>query len=381
VKTGTRAPAQSLARGAAGIALLHVERALNGSGTWGEAHAAVTRIAAEPVDAGPGAALFHGAPALAFVLQAARSDGSPRYEDAARELNGHVYRVARRQVATVRGGWELEATVSFGQVDLFYGLAGIGALLLRIAPGSKTLACVLREVTRLARPRVVDGVEVPGWWVAHDPDPLLPTPGGHANLGMAHGAAGFLALLSLAFMRGCVARGQREAIGYLCSWFGQWRQDCADGPWWPQWLTRAELTSGRVSQDGRGRPSWCYGGVGIARALQLAAIATGGRPQQEAAEEALAACLSERQLARITGPGLCHGMAGVYVTAARAAADALTPAITSRLPVVAGMLANLSPAADGAGLLTGSAGVELALEAARTGAPPQSGWDACLLII
>ena len=376
----TEAPPQSLARGAVGTALLSIEQALTGAGTWAGAHAAITGAAASPVDASPSASLLHGAPALAFVLSAARADGRPRYQAAASELTGHVRRIARQRLTTARERTDRGEAATFREHDLFYGLTGIGAVLLRTAPGSKTLGGILRYLTALAEPRVVDGLEVPGWWAGHDPDPLMPTPGGHANLGMAHGGAGILALLSLSASHGCAGTGQREAIGHLCDWFGQWRQESAEGPWWPQWLTRDDLRAGRPGQRGPGRPSWCYGAAGIARALQLAAIAIGDRPRQEAAEQALTASLSERHLSRMTDLGLCHGLAGVYVTAARAAQDALTPAIERELPRIAELLAGLSCPRDDSGLLTGNTGTRLALDAASRAAPPYSGWDACLLI-
>ena len=49
-------------------------------------------------------------------------------------------------------------------------------------------------VSQLTEPRTDDGQHVPGWWVDHDPDSILPTPGGHANFGMAHGAAVILGI-------------------------------------------------------------------------------------------------------------------------------------------------------------------------------------------
>jgi hypothetical protein len=376
--TAQRAPAQSLARGAAGTTLLAIEQAMTGTGTWAGAHAAITAVAAEPVEAGPGAALYAGAPALAFVLHTARADGHPRYEAATSELDGHVLRAARQRLAAAQESQQ-RGELSFRNFDVFYGLAGIGALLARISPQSKMLAEVLGYLAELARPRLLDGTQVPGWLVAHDPDPLMPTPGGHINLGMAHGAAGILAALALAARRGIIVRGQLEAIGYLRDFFGRWRQDSPGGPWWPQWLTRDDLRAGTPAQPGAGRPSWCYGAAGIARALQLAAIATGDVPGQAAAEEALVACLASAQLARLTELGLCHGAGGLYVTALRAAHDALTPAIAEQLPRAAALL-NGPPRCDDPGLLTGDAGTQLALEAARSGTPPRSGWDACLLI-
>jgi hypothetical protein len=201
---------------------------------------------------------------------------------------------------------------------------------------------------------------------------------------MAHGAAGLLALLALATAHGCVVDGQHEAIAVLTGWFDRWRQDSADGPWWPQWITREDLRAGHPAQAGPGRPSWCYGSVGITRALQLAAIATDDRRRAEAAEDALAASLADTQLDRIIEPGLCHGIAGIYQTAYRAARDARNPAIGRRLPVLAARLAQradpLGDQGDEGGLLTGGPGVALALETTRHTGPPRTGWDACLLI-
>jgi hypothetical protein len=201
---------------------------------------------------------------------------------------------------------------------------------------------------------------------------------------MAHGAAGLLALLALATIHDCVVDGQHAAIAVLTDWFDRWRQDGVNGPWWPQWITREELRTGRPARTTPGRPTWCYGSVGIARALQLAALAIGDPGRQETAEDALATSLTDTQLDRITEPGLCHGIAGIYQTTYRATRDARTPALTQRLPALAARLAEhaRSPGdqADEAGLLTGRAGVHLALETTQRTMPPHTGWDACLLI-
>ncbi|GDY33471.1 lanthionine synthetase C family protein [Gandjariella thermophila] len=381
--TVDEAASQSLARGHAGTALLHIERAWTGTGTWDTARAHIRRAMAGPIDAAAHAGLYYGAPAIAFMLHAA-SDSHPRYRAACEALDEHVLRLARRRLTTATARFERDEPATFAEFDLFYGLTGIAALLLRRKPGSDVLAGILRYLVSLTRPRYQDGVAVPGWWVAHDPDEILPTPGGHANFGMAHGAAGLLALLALATNHGYVVDGQHEAIAVLTGWFDRWRQDSPDGPWWPHWVTREELRTGRPTQPGPGRPSWCYGTVGIARAQQLAATATNDARRKEAAEDALAAALTDQHLARITEPGLCHGTAGVYQTAYRAACDAGTPAITRRLPVLAVRLAEhartLGDQRDEGGLLTGGAGIALALETARNTAPPRTGWDTCLLI-
>ncbi|RJQ77656.1 lanthionine synthetase [Pseudonocardiaceae bacterium YIM PH 21723] len=377
--TVDEAAGQSLGRGMIGTALLHAERAWNGTGAWAMAQQSIRSVTAGPVDAAEHARLYYGAPAVAFLLHSV-ADRHPRYRAAGRTLDRHVLHLARRRLI---GATERPQSITFAEFDLFRGLTGIGALLLRLHPGCEELADILRYLSALAvSSHCEDDLELPGWWVDHDPDVSVPTPGGHANLGMAHGAAGLLAMLSLAALRGLMVEGQLEAISKLTQWFDRWRQEDSEVPWWPQWLTRDEIRSGQTSQAQPGRPSWCYGAVGIARAQQLAALATDDTQRQELAELAMAANLADAQLDRLTDSSLCHGAAGVYQTAFRAARDARNLAIAERLPAVISRFTSGLVFHEGApiGLLTGSAGIGLARETARTNAPPITGWDACLLI-
>ncbi|SDP94143.1 lanthionine synthetase C family protein [Lentzea jiangxiensis] len=379
---------QSLATGAVGPALLAVERAWTGCGDWTTAQARLRQVATGNVDADDDTGLYYGVPAVAFLLQAA-ADRHPRLRAASQTMDEHVLRLTRRRLVSAASRIDRGQPAAFAEYDLFNGLTGIGALLLRHHSRSDELAGILRYVvTLVTRPRHEDGAELPGWWVAHDPDKIMPTPGGHANFGMAHGTAGLLSFLALATVDGRMVDGQREAIAELTRWFDRWRQDGPDGPWWPQWITRDELRAGRLARTRPGRPSWCYGTVGIARALQLAALATDEPQRQHAAETALAASLTDTQLNRITEPGLCHGVAGIYQTVYRASLDAHDPGLADRLPALTKRLIRHAPPdvgqnnnqAGAPGLLTGHAGLELALETARRGTPPHTGWDACLLI-
>lgn len=377
-----RARGQSLASGAAGAALLDVERALAGTGSWTAAAKHIRNATAGPISAADHSGLYFGVPSICFLLHAASSDGSSRHRTATEVADHHVEAIAERRVMTAFDARSEGAPLTFKEYDLFYGLIGLASLVVRHLPGSAVLPSLLRYLVQLTTPRREDDLIVPGWWVEHDPDPILPTPGGHANLGMAHGAAGLLAVLALASSRGLEVPGQREAIRQIIEFFDRWRQDGPNGAWWPQWLTREDLRTGRTSQLTPGRISWCYGTPGIARAQQLAALALGDSERQAQAERDLAACLNNAQLGRIDEPGLCHGVAGIYQTAWRAASDAKTSDIGDRLPVIAAHLARLGNdgrSGDG-GLLTGAPGVGLALETLRHGSPPRSGWDACLLI-
>ncbi|WP_038842726.1 lanthionine synthetase C family protein [Salinispora arenicola] len=380
IGVGTDADWQSLATSVVGAAILAIERASNGTGNWTAVHHLVKRAASSPVDAGRHAGLYYGAPAVLFMLNGTTSDGRDRYAAARQNLTHHVRRLVRERLTAADDRFQHGQPATFAEYDVFYGLVGFGALLLRDLPGSDELGDLLTYVVRLTEPRTDDGQQLPGWWVDHDPDPLLPTPGGHANLGMAHGAAGLLAVLALATRAGRHVDGQTEAIERLCAWFDRWRQETPHGPWWPQWLTRDELRTGRPIQEHPGRPSWCYGTPGIARALQLAAIATKQTVRQVAAEAALARCLSSPQLDRLTEPGICHGLAGLYVTAHRAATDARTPGITMRLPALAERLTRSEPGRSQAGFLTGRTGWSLAMQTVRLSTPSRTRWDTCLLI-
>lgn len=70
--------AQCLATGQAGAALLPIEQARNGTGTWPHARAAIAAVTTHPMIAAPAASLYLGAPAVAFTLHTA-DGGSGRY--------------------------------------------------------------------------------------------------------------------------------------------------------------------------------------------------------------------------------------------------------------------------------------------------------------
>ncbi|MGH3915280.1 MAG: lanthionine synthetase C family protein [Pseudonocardiaceae bacterium] len=372
-----------MTKGAAGVALLHIERALAGSGTWTTAHAWVKTATTQEISAADNTGLYLGAPAICFVLHAAQADEIHRYGPALTRLDVPVVRLAHRRVDAALARMDRGEMVAFVEYDLLYGLTGIGQLLLQHAPGSDALGRILDYLVRLTQPLRIDGTSIPGWWAGHDPDPLLPTPGGHANFGIAHGITGPLALLAHAMRQEIIVEGHLGAIAQICAHLDTWHQDCESGPWWPQWITRDECRTGRVKQSGPLRPSWCYGTPGIARAQQIAAIATGDTLRQTMAEHALASCLSDSaQLHRITDTGLCHGWSGLYQTTWRAAQDALTPVISTRLSDLAELLTRHAEAAEHhhPGLLDGTAGLVLALHTATHATPPISGWDSCLLI-
>ena len=377
--------AQSLTKGTAGIALLHIERALAGRGTSRHAHLWITAAVTGQVSATHTSGLYLGAPAITFMLDAAASGSNDRYQDALADVDRHVVGLAHRRVDAALVRIQAGRLPKFREYDVFFGLSGIGALLLRRAPGSTAMERVLAYLVALAKPLLINEDVLPGWWVGHDPHrrDSAPFKYGHGNFGMAHGITGPLALLGQALRRGISVDGQHEAIVAIGDWLDSWRQDGEAGPWWPEWITLAELRAAHPNQPGPARPSWCYGTPGIARAGQLASIAVGDTGRQQMYEQALVGCLDDPvQQSHIADSGLCHGWAGLYQTVWRCSQDAETAALAKHLPGLATRLAHRASRelAANRGFLDGTAGIALALHTAALNSAPISGWDACLLI-
>ncbi|TDC97312.1 lanthionine synthetase [Actinomadura sp. 7K507] len=371
---------QSLSRGAPGIALLHITRARTGQGTWHTAHQWAAAATRAPISAHRRSGLFHGVTAVAYAIAYA---DHPGYTTALHTLDTNIEELTAHRLCAAHARIDRAELPALAEYDLISGLTGIGCYLLRRHPDDAAVRAVLDYLVRLTlplRPPHHDAA-LPGWWTGNDHTdrPSSSLPGGHANFGMAHGITGPLALLATALRRGVTVDGHAEAIDRICRWLDTWRQGHGTTTWWPAQITAQEYRTGRTRQPGPGRPSWCYGTPGLARAQQLAALALDDPHRQRAAEQAILGCITNpRPLAELTGSTLCHGWAGLLLTAARAAADASTGVLTERLLALKTRLAAPTPQpAAQVGLLDGAAGIELTRTAADAEQPWP--WDACLL--
>ena len=380
---GRRWP-QSLAGGAAGIALLHIERARSGHGDWATARTWLAEAASGNVTAASNARLFFGAPALAFVFHLA-AESTGRYRCALSALDAAALNVTRAAVASAHARMGRAEPAALREFDLIRGLAGLGAYHLAAHPEGEATREVLTCLTRLTEPLPGARDDLPPWWTDASPsgEPSPDFPGGHGNFGMSHGISGVLAVLSLAILRGAAVPGTQEAAGRICAWTDQWRQGHQDAPWWPGVITCAEAQAGHVDAGQRPRPSWCYGVAGTARAQQLAGLALRDPARRQAAEAAVLAVLRDpAELARLPETGLCHGGAGLLQAASRMAADAADGKLAAEIPRLAARLANqLAEDRDhNPELLDGAAGTALALHSAGTSSSREPCWDTFLAL-
>lgn len=377
--------AQSLADGAPGIALPHIERAHAGIAGWEPVHRLAVAMTREPVHAHPEVTnLFRGAPAVAYALHTA---GHPAYRTALATLDHSIVTLIRIRLDTAHHRIDDEQAAQASEYDLINGLTGLGAYLMHRHHDHELLREILTYLIRLTQPVQVRGETLPGWWATGSPD-RRQSPrwnGGHTGFGLAHGISGPLALLSAAMRRGIIVNWHRDAIHTICAWLDQWQQGQAQQTWWPEVIDRSEMRTGTLSLVGPHRPSWCYGTPGIARAQHLAAIAAGDPARARIAEQALLGCLTdERQLAHLTDAGLCHGWAGLVHTARRAATDADTSELATAASAAAKRMRQHlrehgAPTDDG--FLEGAAGVVLVDTARHTAtAAAWPRWDSCLLV-
>lgn len=357
---------QSLADGAAGVALLHLEERT-------DPHEWLQSMVDSPVAAHSEATLFDGAPAVAFALAA----GPPTRVLA--DLDEHVAAIVTTRLDAAHRRMDRGELATKAEFDLISGLTGLGAYLLRRHGDGPLVRKVLSYLVRLTEPRP-DGL--PGWWAAGGPHGLVEGwRGGHGNFGMAHGIAGPLALLAVSARRGVRVTDQTTAMARICQWFDRWQIRRGEAVWWPGALSRGEHDTGVVRRSEPRRPSWCYGTPGICRALQLAGLATGDTNRRLGAERTLASCLAdESQLAMLVDVSLCHGWAGTLHTTWRVGRHAEhVRAFVPRLLAGLHECQQQNPTTNH-GLLTGQAGARLAHRAATTNTAPATRWDACLLL-
>ncbi|MDI3421909.1 lanthionine synthetase C family protein [Streptomyces luteolus] len=377
-----RAWPQSLAGGASGIALLHIERARTGRGDWSTADAWLRAALAGEISAAANANLFFGAPALAFVVHRAAS-ASSRYARLLERLDSATATVTERRLAAARRRIDRGVYPPMEEFDLIQGLAGIGAHHLSRHPEHEIAHDVLAYLVRLTEP-LPGGAGLPPWWMEVGPTgaPHPDYPGGHGNFGLAHGIGAVLAVLSQAALRGSTTPGLATAIERICAWMDHWRHGDEASPWWPGQITREQASEQHIHQDLRPRPSWCYGASGTARAQQLAGLALGDQGRVRTAESAILSALRDPlQQEQLPDIGLCHGMAGLLHAAWRMGTDTGNPQITAELRRLADRLISALHQKDHPPeVLDGTAGAALALHTFGIGRAPAPHWDTFLAL-
>ncbi len=302
----------ALSSGYPGVSLAFTGRGTPGPDDAARAQAYLVRaMRATAATAHAPGGIYTGPGAVAFaVLVAHRATGG--YRSALGRLDEYQRRLVHRALPEVR---DTPATTN-GEFEVVRGMSGIGRYLLaRQENCEEELRLVLTYLTRMAHGEITHrGHQVPRWWTWAAPKlgQEVEMPDGHLNLGLSHGVAGPLALLSLAWRQGVVVDGQREAIERLAGLLQQWAYESESGPYWPPHLTLEGWAAGPGVAPPRQRPSWCYGAPGVSRAVQLAGLALGRAEWLGLAHRSLLPFLTAGPESwRFDEPHLCHGSGGL----------------------------------------------------------------------
>jgi lantibiotic modifying enzyme len=345
--------------------------------------------------------LAAGTAGLALVLADCASDDA-RYATARRDLDA---KLALQVIEAPT--WRSETGVEDGDYDLVRGAAGVLAYLVSVpepdALVRQAVDVLVDDLVWLCTPR--PGRPGHPWFIPPEHYPPLGSyredfPNGYVNLGLAHGIPGPLAALCLAASAGYRQHRLLDTIRHVASYLVavSFADEC--GRTWgigvP--LTDAGIpteieTPGRTDRT-HPHNAWCYGAPGVACALLAAAQALADNDLR-----ALAIDTFDGALRRVAAHGgfpsatLCHGAAGALAICVRFARDTGSVLARRALPTLTEqLLAHCDPdlllgvqdleqpgvLLDSPGLLSGSAGVALALWSASTAVPAR--WERALLI-
>lgn len=375
----------TLAGGWTGMALFQAYRyrelAAADGAEWAERwmSQAVERLADTPLPP----SLQGGYVGIAWAVEHLREElGIPEDEDPGADIDDAL------RTLLDAGPWR-------GHLELIGGLVGLGVHAferLERGRGGGLLERIVARLEEQAHP-TPQGVT----W--HTPASLLPDwqralyPSGYFNLGLAHGVPGLLLFLARAQAHGVAPHRTRPLLEGGLRWLEAQKREEDGGPMFAPLVTGDGAP--RASQPPR--VAWCYGDLGLSGALLQTARSVGDAAwEARALEAARRAALRPFEHSGVVDAGLCHGAAGnahlfhrLYRSTGEAvfreAAHAwLARVLQLRRPGegVGGFPAWVD---DGRrrgwvadpGLLTGAAGVGLALLAATGRGEPA--WDRVLL--
>ncbi len=373
-------PPASLDRGGPGIALFfaYLDRVRPDQGHDERAHRllddAFDRVAAGPI----GPSLFAGFSGVAWTTEhilggGGESDPNAAVDEALIEL--------------------LEQSPWPEDHDLITGLAGLAVHAFERLPRRSARRCLELVLDRLAE--LAERSDGRATWKTGPQHLIEPTrseyPAGYYNLGVAHGVPAQVAVLARIAAAGIGGARSRELYREATAWVLDQRLDSPAGR-----SLFAPFVGPGISPV-PARFAWCYGDPGVAATLLAAARVAGDEELHRAAlglaRRAAAEPTSRRD---VIDASLCHGAAGLahlfnrmhQSTGDEACADAarrwFARALDMRTPEgPAGYRHRARPRdpdselRDDPGLITGVAGIGLALLGAITTVEPA--WDRLLL--
>lgn len=288
----------SLGRGDAGLALLYTWLARAGRTPHADVLArqcldrAIEAVSTEAMNA----SFYGGFTGVAWAADLVDHILDPEAEDRGEAVDDVLLRLLSRS-----DRWS-------APYDLIVGLTGLGVYALQRYPRPVAAELLRRVVERLhecAR-RDEHGLY---WWTPPaeilDEEDRKRYSSGRVDLGVAHGVAGTVGLLGAICGAGVEQAAARPLLEGAVSWLLAHSVPTAAAPTFPVWVAPA-------FPPAPARCAWCYGDLGIAAALMLAAQGVGDIGWEQMAVRL--ACRAAERPASETGvvnANFCHGAAGL----------------------------------------------------------------------
>ncbi|WP_282173968.1 lanthionine synthetase C family protein [Cytobacillus firmus] len=261
--------------------------------------------------------LFNGFTGVNFAVRLA-SHGGTRYSSMVQSLEEYSLPVSREFVKQViKKHSEIEAGAYEYCYDLITGITGIGRYALSSShPGYRELLSeeIIPHLIKLTRTQDVNGKRLTGFYsppetiiVEEDKEKFTK---GYVNLGLSHGIAGPLSLLSLAKIKGMEGESIDEAIRSLFKILADHISYDNEGPYFKRMVGLDDPENHRKDETDR-FDAWCYGSFGVCRAIDLAYEAVGDLEMKRLIRE-LTKALITMPISKynIISPILCHGYSG-----------------------------------------------------------------------
>lgn len=137
---------------------------------------------------------------------------------------------------------------------------------------------------------------------------------GCINYGVSHGMGGPLVSLSLAYKNGIRSEGLLKAIEDLISEYLKSYYYVNNIIFWPGRITFEQYVHQERINYVQNRMSWCYGSVGILRALYIASASISNEETKSfVLDEMIKIAELDTSFYLLDSPIVCHGLAGVAI--------------------------------------------------------------------
>jgi hypothetical protein len=257
---------------------------------------AIEAVSTDAMDASCHASFYEGFAGIAWAAELVDRLLDPDAEDRNEAVDDALLRLLSR------------ANLWPAPHDLVVGVTGLGVYALERCPRPLATECLHRVVERLRESAQHDEHGF-YWWTP--PAGMLNReaqeqyPSGRADLGVAHGVTGAIAILGSICGVGVQRTTARPLLEGAVRWLLAHSVPTEAGPTFPIWVAPG-------FQPAPARCAWCYGDPGIAAALLVAARGVGAAGWEQAAV-ALACRAAERPAAEtgVVDASFCHGAAGL----------------------------------------------------------------------